>query len=325
MRRLALFCTLGMAALAADIKTIVPQNAAKPVGPYSPGLLAGDYLYVSGQGAIDASGKRAEGIEAQIRQGLNNVKAIVDAAGLTLDQVVHTQLYLADIANYAVVDKVWKEYFKSSPPRVTLIVARMPTDTPVEITVVAYKGSKANRFYIPEVSSFKELTSILKREKLSGDHIASITAYHTSKVSAAAIEKEIAKLWKNNRPAVSVVEVPAVVSKSGLTITGVAAREQSSLKRNGACSSISDTAFCSLALATGEGVEAQTAATFAKLQLDNVVATNVYLDSIDEFAKMNAKYAEAFKGKTLPTRTTVQPLKPGTAKEKFRFAYVAIQ
>src|SRR6185295_19781800 len=73
---------------------IVAANAPKPVGPYSPGILAGDYLFLSGQGARDAAGRMPEGVEAQARQCLENVKAIAEAAGLNLKLIVHLQLYL---------------------------------------------------------------------------------------------------------------------------------------------------------------------------------------------------------------------------------------
>lgn len=325
MKQLLLFCCFSLAVCAAEIKTIVPPNAAKPVGPYSPGLLVGDYLYVSGQGVNDAENRRAGDIQGQTRQCIANVKAIVEAAGLSLDQVIHAQLYLADISKYREVNQIWGEYFKNAPPRITLNVVRMPTDTTVEITVVAYKGTNSNRVYFPEASSLKDFVKGVKRAKLTTDHVAAVTVYHTSKTPAFQVEKEIEKIWKANRPAISVVEVPALPSKSGITVTGVAAKELSALKRNGDCSSIHDTNFCALSFTMGGDVESQTAATLAKLALNQVVATNVYLDSIDEFAKMNAKYAEAFHGKTLPTRTTVQPLSPGAKQEKFRFSFVSVQ
>lgn len=364
IRRLALFCTLSMAALAADIKTIVPQNGAKPVGPYSPGLLVGDYLYVSGQGASDASGKRPEGIEAQTRQCLNNVKAIVEAAGLTMDHTVYAQLYLSDISNYEKVNTIWPEYFKMLPARATLNVVRMPTDTPIEITVVVYKGqrsaitpanirnraplspgiSTADRLYISGIMGrdsnsgkipktpegqvqmvFDRLKKVLSEAKADAGNVAFVNIYRTSTIPAEMVDAAIAKFWKGGRPSIALLEVSALPFGANISVTGVAAKDKASLTRKGDCSSIGDTSFCSLAWAAGDGVETQTSATFAKLSLTDVVATNVYLDSIDEFARMNAKYAEAFKGKTLPTRTTVQPLKPGVAKEKFRFSFVAVQ
>ncbi len=326
MMRLAWIFCLGLATFAADIETIIPRNAAKPVGPYSPGLKVGDYLYVSGQGVNDSANHRPGDIQGQTRQCLANVRAIVEAGGFTMDQIIHAQLYVADISKYRHVEKIWKEYFQNQPPRITLNVARMPTDTTVEITVVAHKGTAADRVYLPEASSLKNFLKAVRKEKLTQGHVAAITVYHTAQKPAYEIEQQIEKIWNAGRPAITVVEVPALPSKSGMTVTGVAAREIASLKREGNCSSIGDTNFCSLSFDDPAGdVEQQTKSTLEKLSLNHVVATNVYMDSIDEFGKMNAKYAEAFNGKTLPTRTTVQPLSPGSARYKFRFSFVSVQ
>src|SRR5947207_15441342 len=87
-------------------RAIAPPGV-KPVGPYSPGILAGDFLYVSGQGGRDAAGTLPGTIEGQARQTLRNVKAIVEAAGLTLEHVVYSHVYLEDLEQYDVVDRVW--------------------------------------------------------------------------------------------------------------------------------------------------------------------------------------------------------------------------
>src|SRR6185295_11687151 len=81
----------------AEKRAIAPAGI-KPIGPYSPGILAGDFLYVSGQGGRDADGKLPDTIEGQARQTLQNVKAIVEAAGLTMEHVVYCQVYLTDMA-----------------------------------------------------------------------------------------------------------------------------------------------------------------------------------------------------------------------------------
>ncbi len=105
-----------------------------------PGILAGDYLYVSGQGAAKADGSFPETAEQQVEQCLNNVKAIVEGAGLTMQHVVYAQLYLKDISKYDDANRVWAKFFPKDPPaRATLGVAKMPTDTPVEITVTVVR------------------------------------------------------------------------------------------------------------------------------------------------------------------------------------------
>src|SRR5262249_30898463 len=134
----------GLLLMTTDRKVIVPANGAKPVGPYSPGLLVGGYLYASGQGIRDAKGAVPEGIAAQTRQCLENVKAIVEAAGLSMAHVVHMQLYLDKIADFTEVDRVYATYFPKEPPaRVVIAPSKMPTDTTVEMTAVAVKDLKS--------------------------------------------------------------------------------------------------------------------------------------------------------------------------------------
>ena len=81
-------------------RRVIAPPGPKPVGPYSPGIVAGDFLYVSGQGARDRDGQLPAAVEAQVRQTLDNVKGIVEAAGLTMEHVVYSQVYLHDMAAY---------------------------------------------------------------------------------------------------------------------------------------------------------------------------------------------------------------------------------
>jgi len=116
------------------------SSGPKPIGPYSPGLWTGERLYVSGQGARTADGRLPEGAEAQIRQTLDNVKAIVEAGGLTMDHVAFSHTYVADMAHYGALNKVWKEFFpRHQPARATVGVAAMPGGTPFEINAVAFR------------------------------------------------------------------------------------------------------------------------------------------------------------------------------------------
>jgi 2-iminobutanoate/2-iminopropanoate deaminase len=343
---------------AADIQTIVPSNGAKPVGPYSPGLLAGDYLYVSGQGST-AKGK----FEEHARSCLNNVKAIIEGAGLAMNQVVYAQLYLADIRNYEAVNKIWPEYFGELPARAALAVTRMPTDTPIEVTVVAYKGARekvtlalpspvpitpgiltADRFYLAGILGrdaenntmpeklegqaavlFERFERVIEAAKLTPRHFAFLNIYHTPQMPLEPITRRLARIYKGDRPAIAMVEVPALPFGANVSITGVAARNLADRQKDGACVSIGATRFCSLASGSTDLVDRQTRNTLRLLDLTNVVVSNVYLDSIDEFGEMNKSYAEAFAGKTLPTRTTVQPMKPGANGAKFRYSFVSVR
>jgi reactive intermediate/imine deaminase len=134
--------------MAAEKRPISPETI-KPIGPYSPGILTRDFLYVSGQGAKDPRGRIPDGAESRLRQCFENVKTIVGAAGLTMDSVVYAQVYLTDVAAEAPLDVVWKEYFPKSPPaRSTIRVARLP-ETPVEMTVVAVRDPSRKKPVAP--------------------------------------------------------------------------------------------------------------------------------------------------------------------------------
>jgi reactive intermediate/imine deaminase len=139
IRRKLLFSILVVAAgvQGAAIRAVIPNNGVAPIGPYTPGVFAGDYLYVSGQGAKRPDGQMPATFEGQVRQTLENVKSIVEAAGLTMKNVVYTQVYLDDIGHFAEMNKIYGEYFQGTPPaRATLGVAKLP-GTPVEINAIA--------------------------------------------------------------------------------------------------------------------------------------------------------------------------------------------
>jgi len=87
-------------------RRVIAPPGVKPIGPYSPGILTGDFVHVSGQGGRDAGGTLPGTVEGQARQTLQNVKAIVEAAGLTMEHVVYSQVYLDDMAHYDAMDRV---------------------------------------------------------------------------------------------------------------------------------------------------------------------------------------------------------------------------
>src|SRR6185436_10284303 len=131
-------------------KRVIAPPGPKPVGPYSPGIMVGDFLYVSGQGARDRDGKLPDTVDAQVKQTLENVKTIVEAAGLTMEHVVYSQVYLASMSSYDTMDRIWREYFPKQPPaRAVLGVHRMPTDTPVEINAVAFRDLSRRKSIVP--------------------------------------------------------------------------------------------------------------------------------------------------------------------------------
>ncbi len=149
MRRLPVLLALTMSGVAAE-KQVVSPPGVKVVGPYSPGIGVGDFLYVSGQGARGPDGNLPATPEGQVRQALNNVKAVVEAAGLTLQHVVYTHLYLTDMSSLEKADAVWAEFFPNAPPaRAVVGVYRMPTDTPVEINAVAFRDLSRRNVIAP--------------------------------------------------------------------------------------------------------------------------------------------------------------------------------
>jgi 2-iminobutanoate/2-iminopropanoate deaminase len=117
-------------------------DAAQPIGPYSQAVLAsGKLLFASGQIPIDAAtGQLVTGdIQAQTRTVLNNVRAILAAAGATFGNVVKSTVFLADMNDFPAMNAVYQEYFglTNCPARSTIQVARLPKDAKVEIEVVA--------------------------------------------------------------------------------------------------------------------------------------------------------------------------------------------
>jgi 2-iminobutanoate/2-iminopropanoate deaminase len=125
-----------------DKKVIATTNAPGAIGPYSQARLLGDLLITSGQLPLDpATGAFPQGIEAQTRQSLTNVKAIVEAAGLTMDDVVKTTVFLKDMNDFGAMNGVYAEFFTEGkyPARSAVEVARLPKDALVEIEVIAAK------------------------------------------------------------------------------------------------------------------------------------------------------------------------------------------
>ena len=115
----------------------------------SPGVDAGDYLYISGQGPRRSDGTVPSAPDAQFRQALDNVKAVVESAGLTLDNVVYVQVYLTDMGSYSEMNRAFGEYFPKTPPaRAVLGVYALP-DPPVQINAVAVRNLDGRKAVYP--------------------------------------------------------------------------------------------------------------------------------------------------------------------------------
>jgi reactive intermediate/imine deaminase len=134
-----------------QVRAIVPApTSARANRFYSPGVDAGDYVYISGQGPRRPDGSIPTTFDAQFRQALDNVKAIVESAGLTMEHVVYTQVYLEDISKYGEMNRIFAEYFPKTPPaRAVLGVARIP-DPPIQISAVAVRSLTDRRAVHPQ-------------------------------------------------------------------------------------------------------------------------------------------------------------------------------
>lgn len=121
-------------------QAVSASNAAKPIGPYSPAIRAGNLLFLSGQVGFDpSSGALVDGdISAQTDQVMRNIGALLNAAGTDFAHVVRTTVFLADMAEFAKMNEIYARYVVDPPPaRSTVQVARLPRDARVEIDVIA--------------------------------------------------------------------------------------------------------------------------------------------------------------------------------------------
>ena len=379
--KIILLALTAIAGAAAERKAIFPPGI-QPIGPYSPGILVGDYLYVSGQGARDASGKLNAAPDEMARQSFRNIKAIVEAAGLTMEHIVYSQVYLHKDISYEVMDQVWREVFPKNPPaRATLGVFRMPGDTPFEVNAVCVRdlamkkavlppGYPANasiapgvltpeRLYLSgflgrDISTGKipdtpaaqvelaldRMKQVLTAAGLDFRHMVFINPYLTREMPMNVMNNIYAKQFEfGNTPARATIPVAFLPHGANIEFTGVAVRDLSKRRavrpKNMApsptaspCVFAGDTYYCSAKAGFIPGpnggiyagnVEEQVRQTFrnlldgleeAGLDFSKAVASNVYVDNIDEFAKMNGVYGKYFPASSPPTRTTVSPLAP---------------
>lgn len=124
-------------------KVISTPNAPEAIGPYSQAIKAGNTIYLAGQVAIDPKTKKMKSdasIEDQTKQVLENLKAVLEADGLTTDNVVSTSVFLQDLNDFKAMNGVYATYFTKAPPaRATVQVARLPLDAKVEISAIAVR------------------------------------------------------------------------------------------------------------------------------------------------------------------------------------------
>jgi 2-iminobutanoate/2-iminopropanoate deaminase len=125
-------------------QTVNTPNAPAALGPYAQAIKAGDFVFCSGQIAIDPATSQlvSDDVVAQTHQVMKNLSAVLQAAGAGLDTVVKTTIFLTDLGDFVAVNEAYGSYFKNEPPaRATVQVGRLPKDVRVEIEATAYLGA----------------------------------------------------------------------------------------------------------------------------------------------------------------------------------------
>lgn len=361
----------------ADVHVVAPAGAIV-AGPYSPRVMVNDFLYASGQGPAGRDGKVPSGFDAQMRQALANVQAVIEAGGLTMQHVVYAHVYLTNMADYAAMNRTWAEAFPKAPPaRAVLGVYRLPGDALIEITAVAFRDPSRRTVLVPagypegpaspgvmagekvylsgslgvdlngkvpedptaQVElAFDHMKKTLAVAGLDFRHVVFVNPYQTGKVMRVMNRIYASHFEFDNTPARATIRANSLPLGANIEFTGVAVRDLS--KRRAVrpknmepsltaspCVWGDDTYYCSAKSAFIPGpnlgvymptVDAQVRMSMrnlldgldeAGLKLSNVVATNVYLDDVNDLAKMNRVYAQYFPN-LKPARTTVAQVPP---------------
>jgi gluconolactonase len=260
---LALMLLLGAAgAQAATVKAVFPPGV-KPIGPYSPGIVAGDYLYVSGQGAKRADGTFPSDAAAQTRECLDKIKTIVAEAGFQMAGIVYSQVYVRDAAAFSEVERAWAEYFPNDGPARSMIgVANLPDNTPVEVNAVVIRDPAtkksvfapespkgpvpdvvltAERAYISDCrgtgasdiqaevrAAMERMGAVLKAAGLDHRHMVFVNPFMTDAVGYDVMGRVYAKYFEfGNTPARATINVAALPGGAHIEFTGVAVRDVS--------------------------------------------------------------------------------------------------
>jgi 2-iminobutanoate/2-iminopropanoate deaminase len=122
-------------------KKVTTERAPKPVGPYSQAIVAGNTIYVAGQGPFDPkTGKMPTSFEEQAVQVFENIKAIVEAGGAKLADVVKVNVYLADLANFAKMNEIYRQYFSGDYPARATVGTQLLLGMAIEVECIAVKS-----------------------------------------------------------------------------------------------------------------------------------------------------------------------------------------
>ena len=188
----ALFTALTLHALppGGNAEPVTPVKGQRASGPYTPGVLTADYLYVSSQGPRSAGGSMPATIGAQVDQCVENLKAVIEAAGLTMDHVVYTHVYLDDISLYDGMNRAYAKHFGDVPPaRAVVGIAKRSNGMHVTMNAVAVRklsmkkavsipGVTINEPYSPGILTHDRMfiSGMLGRDLATGDIPGSVAA-----------------------------------------------------------------------------------------------------------------------------------------------------
>ena len=127
-------------------KVVKSKKAPRPRGPYSPAIVSGGFVFVAGQAAINPETDEMElgDVQAETRRTLENIKAILEAAGSSLKDVVRVGVFLSDMKNFAAMKEIYNEYFPTDPPARTTVGVSMPK-IKVEIDCIAQVSMSRKR------------------------------------------------------------------------------------------------------------------------------------------------------------------------------------
>jgi enamine deaminase RidA (YjgF/YER057c/UK114 family) len=357
-----------------------------PAGPSrfsSPARDAGDYVYISGQGPRRADGSLPETFAAQVRQALENLRSAVQSAGLTMEHVVYTQIYVEDIENYSEMNKVFAEYFAKIPPaRGVVGVAKLP-EPAIQVSAIAVRSlaerraihvaghesddgaspailthdllfvsgmlgtgatGKARDDPAAEVDlALDRMKAVVNAAGLDLRHMVFINPYLTPEIPMRTMNERYAKRFEfGNTPARATIQVSRLPGGAHIEYTGVGVRDLQQRRavrpKNmplsptaSPCVFAGDTLFCSAKSGFIPGPHGGVYASTTPHQLrqtmrnllddleeagmsfDQVVATNVYLDDLQDTATFDNVYAQYFSS-SLPARTTIQQVAPAERK-----------
>jgi 2-iminobutanoate/2-iminopropanoate deaminase len=125
------------------MKTISTEKAPAAIGPYSQGIIAGDFFFASGQIAIVPETGEIAGntVEEQAEQIMKNIGALLEAAGASYENVVKTSCFLADMGDFAAFNEIYAKYFTTKPARSCVAVKTIPKNLLCEVEIIAYLGN----------------------------------------------------------------------------------------------------------------------------------------------------------------------------------------